>query len=391
MSTRTLHRRKALAAAVGTVVLAAVAYGLTGLRHSTASEKSAASAPPAVPVTVAAVERREVTPYDEFSGRLEAVDRVEVRPRVAGAIQSTHFTEGSLVRSGDLLLTIDPAPFAAEVDRAQAQLAAAQARLDNATTERERAKRLWEERAIAQRELDERVNGSRSAEADVRAAEAALQIARLNLGYTQVRAPVSGRVGKLEVTAGNLVAAGPTAPVLTTIVSVSPIYASFDADEGVVERALREVRSTGTRTALARIPVAIATDDDAALHGHMQLIDNQVNTRSGTVRARAVFENRDGRLLPGQFVRVRLGHAKAENAVLVSESAVGTDQDKRYVMVVGADNKVAYRPVTLGPSVEGLRIVNAGLEPGERIVVNGLQRVRPGSVVAPQDAKTAMR
>ena len=391
MSTRTLNRRKAIAAVVGTVVLAAIAYGITGLRHSSASEKPAASAPPAVPVTVAAVERREVRPYDEFSGRLEAVDRVEVRPRVAGAIQSVHFTEGALVRAGELLLTIDPAPFAAELDRAQAQLAAAQARLDNATTERERAKRLWDEHAIAQREFDERVNARRTAEADVRAAEAALQIARLNLGYTQVRAPVSGRVGRLEVTAGNLVAAGPTAPVLTTIVSVSPIYASFDADEGVVARALREVPSAGARPAIDRIPVAIATDDDAALHGRMQLIDNQVNTRSGTVRARAVFDNRDGRLIPGQFVRVRLGHAKAENAVLVSESAVGTDQDKRYVMVVGSDNKVAYRPVTLGPSVDGLRIVSAGLEPGERIVVNGLQRVRPGSVVAPQDAKTALR
>jgi len=391
MRTRTLNRRKAIAAVVGTVVLAAIAYGITGLRHSSASEKPAASAPPAVPVTVAAVERREVRPYDEFSGRLEAVDRVEVRPRVAGAIQSVHFTEGALVRAGELLLTIDPAPFAAELDRAQAQLAAAQARLDNATTERERAKRLWDEHAIAQREFDERVNARRTAEADVRAAEAALQIARLNLGYTQVRAPVSGRVGRLEVTAGNLVAAGPTAPVLTTIVSVSPIYASFDADEGVVARALREVPSAGARPAIDRIPVAIATDDDAALHGRMQLIDNQVNTRSGTVRARAVFDNRDGRLIPGQFVRVRLGHAKAENAVLVSESAVGTDQDKRYVMVVGSDNKVAYRPVTLGPSVDGLRIVSAGLEPGERIVVNGLQRVRPGSVVAPQDAKTALR
>ena len=391
MSTRTLRRRNAIAAAVGTVVLAAAAYGVSGLRHSAASEKPAGSAPPAIPVTVAAVERREVTPYDEFSGRLEAVDRVEVRPRVAGAIQSAHFTEGSLVRAGDLLLTIDPAPFAAEADRAQAQLAAAQARLDNATTERERAKRLWDEHAIAQRELDERVNARRSAEADVRAAEAALQIARLNLGYTQVRAPVSGRVGKLEVTVGNLVAAGPTAPVLTTIVSVSPIYASFDADEGVVERALREVPSAGARPAIERIPVAIATDEDQALHGRMQLIDNQVNARSGTVRARAVFDNRDGRLIPGQFVRVRLGHAKADNAVLVSESAVGTDQDKRFVMVVGADNKVAYRPVTLGASVDGLRIVSAGLEPGERIVVNGLQRVRPGSIVAPQEAKTALR
>jgi len=385
MSTRLIHRRKALLAAGGTVLLAALAYGLSGLRHSGAAEKPAAEAPAAVPVTVAAVERREVTPYDEFSGRLEAVDRVQVRPRVAGAIQSAHFTEGALVHAGDLLVTIDPAPYEAEVDRAQAQLAAAQARRDNAATEAERSQRLWAEHAIAQRELDERLNARRTAEADVRAAQAALQLARLNLGYTQVRAPVSGRAGRLEVTPGNLVAAGPTAPVLTTIVSVSPIYASFDADEGVVERALREVPSVGPRPAIERIPVQIETDEDGTLlRGRLQLIDNHVNASSGTVRVRGVFDNPDGRLIPGQFVRVRLGHATSEKAVLVSESAVGTDQSKRFVLVVGPDNKVAYREVTLGPAVDGLRIVSAGLEPGERIVVNGLQRVRPGSLVAPQ-------
>ena len=395
MTTRILQRRNALLAGGGTVLLAAIGYGLTGLHHSTASEKPAAMAPAAIPVTVAAVERRPVTPYDEFSGRLEAVDRVDVRPRVAGAIQSVHFTEGGLVHAGDLLLTIDPAPYAAEVDRAQAQLAAAQARHENAVTEEARSRRLWEDHAIAQRELDARVNARRTAEADVRAAQAALQLAKLNLDYTKVRAPVSGRVGKLEVTVGNLVAAGPTAPVLTTLVSVSPIYASFDADESVVERSLREGRSNGARPAIDHIPVEIATGDGPALRGHLQLIDNHVNATSGTVRVRAVFDNRDGHLMPGQFVRVRLGHPKAEEALLVSESALGTDQDRRYVLVVGADNKVAYRPVTLGASVDGERIVTAGLEPGERIVVNGLQRVRPGAVVAPQDgakpSKTATR
>ncbi|HZZ91901.1 MAG TPA: efflux RND transporter periplasmic adaptor subunit [Usitatibacter sp.] len=391
MTATTRPRNWKLVAAIGAITAGAIITGV-GIRHSTASPKPQAAGPAAIPVSVATVEQREVTPFDEFSGRLEAVDRVEVRPRVAGAIQSVHFTEGALVRSGDLLLTIDPAPFAAEVDRAQAQVAAAQARLDNATTEQARAQRLWDERAIAQRELDERVNARRQADADVRAAQAALQIARLNLGYTQVRAPVSGRVGKLEVTVGNLVAAGASAPVLTTLVSVSPIYASFDADEGVVARALREVPSTGSRPAIERIPVDIGTDDAAAtLHGRLQLIDNQVNTHSGTVRVRAVFDNRDGRLMAGQFVRVHLGHARSENAVLVTDRAIGTDQSKRFVMVVGGDNKVAYREVKLGPEVEGLRIVNAGLKPGERIVVNGLQRVRPGAVVAPQEVKTASR
>ena len=391
MSTRAIPRRKALIAAGGTLLLAGLGWGVSGLHHSTASDKPASAMPAAIPVSVAAVERREVTPYDEFSGRLEAVDRVDIRPRVAGAVQSVQFTEGAIVRAGDLLLTIDPAPYQAEVDRAQAQVAAAQARLDNATTGYERSKRLWDERAIAQRELDDSLNNRRTAEADVRAAQAALQLAKLNLGYTQVRAPVTGRVGRLEVTVGNLVAAGPTAPVLTTLVSVSPIYASFDADEEVVTRALGELPSGGARPALDRIPVQVSTSESGnELRGRLQLIDNQVDAKSGTVRLRAVFDNKDGRLMPGQFVRVRLGHPKAENAVLVTERAIGTDQDKRFVLVVGADNKVAYRPVTLGASVDGLRIVSAGLQPGERIVVNGLQRVRPGAVVQPQVTRMAM-
>ena len=384
------RRRNAILAAVLVAAVTAAGLGVAGLHHGDARATAAPAAPAAVPVSVATVERRAVTPYEEFSGRLEAVERVEVRARVSGAVQSAHFTEGALVKAGDLLVTIDPAPYAAEVDRGEAQVAAAQARLDNAITEQARSERLWKEQAIAQRELDASVNTRRAAEADLRAARAALQIARLNLGYTQVRAPVAGRVGRIEVTVGNLVAAGPGAPMLTSIVSVSPIYASFDADESVVTRALHEVASGGARPAIERIPVGIeTTESDKALAGHLQLIDNQVNAKSGTVRVRAVFDNRDGRLMPGQFVRVRLGSAKAQDAVLVSERAVGTDQSKRFVLVVGADNKANYREVVLGPSIDGLRVVNAGLEPGERIVVNGLQRVRPGAVVAPQESKVA--
>ena len=363
-----------------------------GLRHSTAGEKPNA-APPAVPVSVATVESREITAWEEFSGRLEAVERVDVRSRVAGALQSAHFNEGALVKAGDLLVTIDPAPYAAEVERAQAQVVAAQARLAHAVSEHERSQRLWQEQAIAQRELDERVNGRREAEANVRAAEAALHLAQLNLGYTQVRAPVSGRVGRLEVTVGNLVPAGPGAPVLTTLVSVNPIYASFDADENVVARALQDLPKAGDRAGLALIPVQAGTaeSEGTPLNGKLQLVDNQVNVKSGTVRVRAIFDNKDGALTPGQFVKVRMGRARTEHALLVSERAVGTDQSKKFVMVVGADNKTAYREVVLGPSVDGLRVVNAGLQPGEQIVVNGLQRVRPGSLVAPQQTKMASR
>jgi multidrug efflux system membrane fusion protein len=368
-------------------ILAALAAGAFYLRSSSADTPPAAARPPATPVPVATVEQREVTLWDEFSGRLEAVERVDIRSRVAGAVQSVHFIEGALVKRGDLLVMIDPAPYAAEVERAQAQVVAAQARLSYAKIERERAQQLWEERFIARTRVDERLNAEQEAEANLRAAQAALQSARLNLGYTGVRAPVSGRVGKLEITVGNLVAAGPGAPVLTTLVSVDPIYASFEADELVVARALKDL----PRGRLREVPVEMetVTNGGAQFRGHLQLVDNQVDTRSGTVRVRAVFDNKDGGLIPGQFVKVRMGRARTEQAVLVSERAIGTDQSKRFVLVVGPDDRALYREITLGGTANGQRIVSSGLQPGERIVVNGLQRVRPGALIAPQPAETA--
>jgi multidrug efflux system membrane fusion protein len=376
-------RKRLLIAVAAIAVLAAVVAGVATYKPSTAASAPAAAAPPATPVSVATVTQSDVAIWDEFSGRLEAIERVDIRSRVAGAVQSVHFTEGALVKRGDLLVRIDPDPYAAEVERAQAQVVAAQARLNYTKSEHQRAQRLWNESAIAQRELDERVNAAQEADANLRAAQAALQSARLNLGYTEVRAPVSGRAGRLEITVGNLVPAGPGAPVLTTLVSVSPIYASFDADEHVVLRALQE----GKRD----IPVEAetVTNGGRLLRGRLQLIDNQVNTRSGTVRVRAVFDNREGSLMPGQFVKLRMGRAKSEPAVLVSERAIGTDQSKRFVIVVGPDDKAIWREVTLGGTANGQRIVISGLEAGERIVVNGLQRVRPGALLAPQPANAS--
>jgi membrane fusion protein, multidrug efflux system len=393
MPTKTLPQRGRVAAAIASALaVTAISAGVLTWRQSSAS---APAAPPATPVMVATVVESQVSTWDEFSGRLEAVERVDVRSRVAGAVQAVHFNEGALVKAGDLLVTIDPAPYAAEVERAQAQVVAAQARQDNAKSEFDRAQRLWDESAIARRELDERVNARREAEANVRGAEAALQSARLNLGYTQVRAPVAGRVGRLEVTIGNLVPAGPGAPVLTTLVSVSPIYASFDADEQVVGRALRDLPgpAIAARGKLESIPVLMNTSLGGELShkGHLQLVDNQVNAKSGTVRVRAVFDNFDGALMPGQFAQIRLGRSKPTNALLVNERAVGTDQNKKFVLVVGEDNKTVYREISLGASVDGLRIVTSGLKADERIVVNGLQRVRPGSVVAPQPVQMASR
>jgi len=379
-----IHRRVGvIAAAAALVLLGAVGVGRLA---TTAQADPAPSAPPATPVSVAQVVAQDVAAWNEFSGRLEAVDRVDVRARVSGAVQAVHFREGSLVKAGELLVTIDPAPYQAEVARAEAQVTAAQARVAFTQSEAQRAKALLDERAVARRDFDERDNAAREAAANLRAAQAALQSAQLNLGYTQVRAPVAGRVGKIEVTTGNLVAAGAGAPVLTTLVSVSPIYASFDADEKVVREALSSLPDGGTnRRDLSRIPVEMATGAATAQTGRLQLVDNQVDARSGTLRVRAVFDNKDGQLIPGQFAKLRMGQARSEPALLVNERAVGTDQDKRYVIVVGNGNQAEWRGVTLGASVNGLRVVTSGLKAGERVVVGGLQRVRPGSLLAPKD------
>jgi multidrug efflux system membrane fusion protein len=374
---------------LGGLVAAAVAGGtlLVKLPPATPADSQAKAAPPAVPVSVAVVEQRLATAWDEFSGRLEAVERVDVRSRVAGAVEAVHFREGALVKQGDLLVTIDPAPFAAEVERLQAQVAAAEARVSFTKGELERGRQLLDTRVVSPRDVDQRTNAYREAEANLQAARAALQAARLNLDYTQVRAPVAGRVGRLETTVGNLVAAGPGAPVLTTLVSIDPIYASFAADEEVVLRALKQIGADGVSSGnLGQILVVMETASHSGepVRGELQLIDNQVDARTGTVRVRAVFANPDGRLIPGQFARLRMGAAGAEQVVAVDERAIGTDQSRKFVLVVGDDNKAAYREVSLGAVTDGLRVVTSGLAAGERIVVNGLQRVRPGAQVAPQ-------
>ena len=382
-----LQARRRLWVAGNTLTAVAAALVTVFMLRAGPAVATPSPAAQATPVSVATVVQSDVATWNDFSGRLEAVERVDIRSRVAGTVQGVHFREGALVKAGDLLLTIDPAPYQADVDRADAQVFAAQSRLTNTKNNFERSKHLLEDHAISQREYDDSLNANSEADANLRSAQAQLQTARLSLGYTQVRAPVSGRVGKLEITTGNLVAAGPGAPVLTTLVSVSPIYASFDADEQIVTRALRELPAgASARAQIEKIPVQMGTVADTAtpIAGHLQLVDNQVDARSGTVRVRAVFDNADGTLMPGQFAHVRMGAVKADPALLINERAVGTDQSKKFVMVVGSDDKAQYREVTLGANVDGLRIVTSGLKPNERVVVNGLQRVRPGSLIAPQ-------
>jgi multidrug efflux system membrane fusion protein len=385
MSKSTLRQRflaPAIALAIGAAIAAPFALSTHHAHGARPGPEMAA-----IPVSVATVDARDTATWSEFSGRLEAVERVDVRSRVAGAVQAIHFREGALVKQGDLLVTIDPDPYAAAVASAQARVVSAQSRLALSRKEEDRAQKLigMTAGAISQSTVDQRVSTAREAEADLHQAEADLRSAQLNLGYTEIRAPVSGRVGKIEVTVGNLIAAGTASPVLTTLVSVDPIYASFDADEQVVTRALKALDAGTARVSqLDRIPVEMTTAlAGDTVKGHLQLIDNQVDAQSGTVRLRAVFDNGDGTLIPGQFARLRLGAAKTQPVLAVSERALGTDQDKRYVMVVDADNKAVYREVALGGLAGDLRIVTSGLNPGDRVIVNGLQRVRPGAVVAP--------
>jgi multidrug efflux system membrane fusion protein len=374
--------------ALASVALVGAVFGGTGFGPGAgdaarADKPAAAAAPSATPASVARVEARRVATWTKASGRLEAVERVDLRARVAGALEATHFREGALVAQGDLLVTLDPAPFEAAVLRAQAAVEGAEARLAFAISERERGLALQGTRTLAASDVERRVQAGLEAAADLASARAALRTAELDLSYTRIRAPIAGRIGRIEVDPGNLVAAGAGSPVLATLVSVDPIYASFDVDEATVGRALAALPE-GKREAVEAIAVEMDRGDGSVAAGRIQMIDPAVDPVNGTVRVRASFPNPGGRLMPGQFARLRLGEPQAGPAVLVSERAVGTDQDRKYVLVVDRDDKAEYRNVTLGAAVDGLRIVTEGLRADERVVVNGLQRIRPGALLAPQ-------
>src|SRR5687767_7834257 len=348
------------------------------------SQTAAQQGPPPPPqVTVASVIERDVTEWDEFTGRLQAVDSVEVRPRVSGLIAALRFQEGAIVRRGDPLFEIDPRPFQAEVDRLRAELARTRATGQRAASELQTAEKLRAENAIAKEEHDRRAAFAQESTAQSAAVEAALRAAELNLEFTQVTSPIAGRVGRAIVTEGNLVSSGPgEATLLTTVVSLDPMYAYFDADEHIY---LKYTAGDGrTRGSIdRRITMALANEEGYPRTGTLDFLDNQLDGTTGTIRGRAVFRNSDGRLTPGLFVRLRLAGAGSYRGLLIEDRAVGTDLSKKFVYVVGPGHEIEYRPVTLGPVVDGLRVVRSGLKAGEPVVVNGLQRVRPGAQVQP--------
>lgn len=322
-------------------------------------------------VSVAEVIEREVLQWHEFSGRLAAVDSAQIRPRVAGTIEKIHFKDGEWVEKGQPLFTIDQRPYAAALQAAQARATLAEAEI-------KRARSLMEDKALPQREFDQRKN-------EVEIARAELVRARLDYDYSMIKSPIAGRVGRAEITVGNLVDAGGNAPVLTTVVADKPIYGDFDIDEQTFLRYVHAVGSDTEKLKSVQVQLGLANEEGAPHIGHVQSFDNQLNTASGTIRVRTIFDNTDGALVPGLFARVRIGDAAQQKAVLVSDRAVGTDQNRKFVLVVHDDNTTERREVKLDGIADGLRIVESGLKPGEKIIVNGIQRVMmPGQPVAPE-------
>lgn len=338
---------------------------------------------PAAKVSVAEVIEQPINEWDEFTGRLEAPESVEVRPRVSGYIDKVAFDEGSLVKKGDLLFQIDPRPFQAEVKRLQAQLQQARANQTRAANEARRGERLRQSNAISAELADARASAATEAQAAVAATQAELDNALLNLSFTRITSPIDGRVSRAEITEGNLVGAGQS--LLTTVVSTDKVYAYFDADERVFLKYIELTRQAGS-DARGASPVYLGLSSEAGHphEGQLDFLDNQVNPRTGTIRGRAVFDNRDGRFTPGLYARLKLVGSGTYPAALIKDEAVGTDLGKKFVLVLDKDNAVQYRAIELGPKLEGLRIVRQGLAKGEKIVVNGLQRAMPGATVDPQ-------
>jgi RND family efflux transporter MFP subunit len=350
------------------------------------ARNEAAEAPPAPPAVAAAkVVQKPITEFDEFTGRFEAVERVDIRPRVSGYIVATHFQQGHEVKKGDVLYVIDPRPYQAALKHAQADLARAKTQLALAQSEHVRANKLIEKRAISQEEFDSRTSGSEAASANLAAAEAAVESAALDLSFTQVRAPITGIAGREEITAGNLVSAGQT--LLTTVVSVDPIYVSFDGDEQVYLKHIGLDQAAGGKSARnvsTPLWVGLADEQGHPHQGDLVFLDNQLDPATGTIHARGLLRNADHRFTPGMFARVKLTGSAQYDALLINDSAVGTDQSVKYVLKVGAENKIEYTPVKLGPVIDGLRVVREGLKVDDVIVVKGLQQVRPGMPVQPQ-------
>lgn len=365
-------------------------YFLTGLAVASLSLSGCGKAPqkaaPKAPkVTVAPPEEKPVLEYEDLPGRVEAIETVEVKARVTGLINKIHFKEGTEVKQGDPLYSIDPREYQAEVDSAAAALQQAQARFQQSRSDFERAQQLSKQTAISRQELETKGSDMMGAEAGVRLAQANLEKAKLNLEYTQITAPISGKIGETAVTDGNLVKDGDT---LTSIISQDPIYVTFEVPERLIlrwDKAVKEAAGDGF-AAKALVSVGLLNETGFPREGRLDFTDNELNVGTGTLRMRAVLPNEDRRLRVGLYARVRVSLDKARNGLLVPERAVGMDQGQRFIYVVGEGNKAEYRRVQVGQLYEGQRAITDGLKSGERVVVEGHLSLRPGIVVEPTEA-----
>ena len=362
------------------LVLAAAIFGgihLFGSSNPAQALAGGASAP-ATEVETATIQLQTIQLWKNFSGHVVAVDQAEIRPQVSGRINEIRFVDGQHVEKGDILIVIDPRPYEAKLNQARAALKAAQTQSDLAEKEYQRATKLIDSDAISQSMLDERTNNRQTAAAAVQGAKAAVESSKIDLDYAYVKAPIGGKISRAEITEGNLVQAGVNAPLLTSVVSDKKVYVDFEVDERTYINSVKSDDGDG----MTEIPVRLQlSDTDMQYNGTIHSFDNRIDQASGTIRARAIFDNENGMLLPGMTATILMGENNGDKKIVVSERAIGTDQDRKFVYIVDGDNKATYREVKLGESIDGQRVILSGLEPGEQVITEGLVRIRPGAAV----------
>lgn len=366
------------------VILGAGVKFYTDQHNAVASEGSTPTAPQAMAVEITQITPQNIQIWKNFSGHVVAVNHAEIRPQVSGRITEIRFEDGQNVEKDDILIVIDPRPYQAAFNQATAALNVAMTQASLAEKEYKRAKKLIKSEAISQGLFDERANKRSAAVANVAGAKAAVESAQINLDYAYVKAPISGKVSRAEITKGNLIQTGASAPLLTSIVNNERVYVDFEVDERTYLGSIKSKASEkGTKT-----PVRLVLlDGELEYNGVVDSFDNRINPSSGTIRARAIFENEDKFLLPGMSVSILLGDANNQKKILVSERAIGTDQDRKFVYTVNGDSTAKYREVKIGDSINGQRVILSGLKEGEKIITSGLVRIRPGMLVTPQDSK----
>ena len=392
--------RRGRAWTVGALVLLLIAAGAAAaywhfVPGRPEAAQAATAAPPPAPVTVSTPLKHELVEWDEFTGQFAGVEYVEIRARVSGYLTEIGFEDGQIVKKGDLLFVIDPRPFQNALASAQAQQAQAQARLDLASRQVQRSSELRQRDFASQSVLDERQEELRQAAGALDAAKAAVADAELNLEFTRITAPVGGRIGRHEVSIGNLVTGGSGGgtTLLTTIVSLDPIYFYFDMSEAdylAYQRAAASGKIQSTRDGKVPVYARLTDEKDWPREGRLDFVDNQVDRGAGTIRARAVFPNSDFFVTPGQFGRIRIPGSEPYEALLVPDAAIVTDQSRKLLMTVAEDGTVVPKVVRLGPTYDGLRIIREGIGPDDRIIINGMVRARPGAKVAPQPGTIAL-